>query len=176
MDSAKTTLTRAAPVCKSSCKEVSDCQPGYPLTTTRCQSSLQQRQAKLKLSQTSTGLQRRLLSSMDSTSLGLGKGQKLLDKHIARPRFEPLFYHKSFDRFVPWEQREKVGACGQAGPSAAELGTFLFAFRPWSSAAPWAAVPTTRRQKRRQLQQVMQIQQSCCWYGAGEACSSPCLA
>lgn len=23
-------------------------------------------------------------------------------------RFEPLFYHKSFDRFVPWEQREKT--------------------------------------------------------------------
>lgn len=25
-------------------------------------------------------------------------------------RFEPLFYHKSFDRFVPWEQREKTMA------------------------------------------------------------------
>lgn len=23
-------------------------------------------------------------------------------------QFEPLFYHKSFDRFVPWEQREKT--------------------------------------------------------------------
>ena len=30
-------------------------------------------------------------------------------------RFEPLFYHKSFDRFVPWEQREK--ACGVCSAS-----------------------------------------------------------
>ena len=29
---------------------------------------------------------------------------------VGSARFEPLFYHKSFDRFVPWEQREKVGA------------------------------------------------------------------
>lgn len=87
-------------------------------------------------------------------------------------RFEPLFYHKSFDRFVPWEQREKtmaprrqIGICqrkfercrtphlvSNSASRTGRTGRTSESFRNLrSSVAQWAAVPTTSLPKRPSL-------------------------